>query len=323
MMPRKSVVLPFLAGAAVGLATWAGTAGAQQGQGASSDLDKNIVAEVNGQLITRGQLAEELLARKGRTQLDALVKRTLVEQAAKAKGIMVSDKEVQAEILQQMRASASGNLAEFEKAMLKPRKTNLVEWREDVVRPQLLIRKMAEAQLSVTEQDLQREFASRYGEKVACRIITVKDMQIAKRVYADIAGKPENFIRYAKMQENIDLAASAGLIAPFGRHTTHDVIEKRAFEMKEGEISEVIQTPQGGYVIIMTEHHLPAQPNITFGQVKEQLRVAALERKREAEIPKIIARFEDEAKGKIKIFLGNELKDALENASKVFEPGKK
>jgi len=326
MMPRKSVVLPFLAGAAVGLATWAGTAGAQQGPtstSADASMDKNVVAEVNGQLITRGQLAEELLARKGRSQLDALVKRTLVEQAAKGRGVTVTDREVQAEIMAQMKASSSANMAEFEKSMLRPMKTNLVEWREDVVRPQLLIRKMAESQLAVSDEDLRREFASRYGEKVACRIITFKDVRIANRVWADIAGKPENFIRQAKMQENIDLAASAGMMVPFGRHTTHDIIERRAFELKEGEVSEVMQTPEGGFVILMLEHHLPPKANVTYEQVKEELRMAALERKRKSEIPKIVAQFEKEAQGKVKIYLGNELMNALETASKTFEPGKK
>ena len=77
-------------------------------------MDKNIVADVNGQLITRQQLAEELIARKGRAQLDALVKRTIVEQAARARGITVTDRVVQAEVVDQMRASASANLYDFE-----------------------------------------------------------------------------------------------------------------------------------------------------------------------------------------------------------------
>src|SRR5262245_35857937 len=135
MMPRKSTLLPFIAGAAVGFAAWAGSVGAQQGPptGNNSAMDKNIVADVNGQLITRQQLAEELIARKGRAQLDALVKRTIVEQAARARGITVTDREVQAEVVDQMRASASANLYDFEKQMLRPMNTNLVEWREDIV----------------------------------------------------------------------------------------------------------------------------------------------------------------------------------------------
>jgi parvulin-like peptidyl-prolyl isomerase len=324
MMSRKTSLLTFLAGAAVGFASWAGTAGAQQGPPSSDgSLDKNVVAEVNGVLITRQQLAEELIARKGRSQLDALVKRTLIEQAAQKRGISVTDKEVQAEVLQQMRAAAASNLADFEQSMLRPMKTNLLEWREDVVRPQLLIRKMAEAQLNVTDEDLRREFACHYGPKVVCRIITFKDSRIAKKVFTEIEGKPENFIRQAKMQENVNLAASAGMIEPFGRHSTHDILEKRAFEMKEGEVSEVLHTPEGGYVILMVEHHLPARSDLTFEQVKDNLKHVALERKRKTEMPKIVKQFELEAAGKIKIYLGNELTDAIQRAEKVFEPQKK
>lgn len=268
--------------------------------------DKDIVAEVNGKPITRKQLADELIARKGRAQLEALVHRTLVEQTCQAKGITVTEKEVQDELIAEMKAAASANLDDFEKGMLRPRKTSLYEYREDVIRPRLMIQKLAFAQLTVSEEDLKREFVCRYGPKAAVRMITIKDAQMAKRIWTEIGNNPEMFIRYAKIQENGDLAAVAGMMTPFGRHTTHDIIEQRAFELKNNEISEVLQTPEKGYVILMKVQELPARADVTLEQKIDEIRISALEKKRQVEVPKIIAELKKQASTKIKLFLGTE-----------------
>ncbi|HQR07824.1 MAG TPA: peptidylprolyl isomerase [Gemmatales bacterium] len=276
--------------------------------------NKAVVAVVNGVPITRQQLADELIARKGRAQLEALVHRTLIEQTCKDKGINVSEKEVQEELISEMKASASANLADFEKSMLKPKRTSLFEYREDVIRPRIMIDKLAASQLTLTDEDLKREFACHYGPKVAIRIITFKDAQIAKRTWGEIRGNAQMFIRYAKQQENLDLAASAGMMVPFGRHTTHDEIEKRAFELKDGEISEVIQTPQRGYVIILKDHEYPARTDVTLEQKKEELRASAMEKKRQTKVPEIIAEIKKQASTKIQLFL-----DSQEDPAKAIE----
>lgn len=268
--------------------------------------DKDVVAVVNGVPITRQQLADELIARKGRAQLEALVHRTLIEQTCKAKGIVVTDREVQDEMIGEMKASASANLLDFEKSMLSPRKTTLFEYREDVIRPRLMIQKLAVAQLSLTDEDLKREFACLYGPRVAIRIITFKDHRIAQKTWSEIGGKPEIFLRYAKMQENPDLASCAGLLNPFGRHTTHDKIEERSFQLKPGEISEVIQTTQNGHVIIFKEQDIAARTDVTFEQKKEEIRNSAMEKKRQIEVPKIIAEIKSQASTKIQFYLGTE-----------------
>lgn len=56
------------------------------------------VAIVNNQVITRQQLAEEAIARKGEEILDTLIARVMIDQALKSKGIAVTADEVNAEI---------------------------------------------------------------------------------------------------------------------------------------------------------------------------------------------------------------------------------
>jgi hypothetical protein len=280
------------------------------------------VAVVNGVNITRQQLADELIARKGRAQLDALVYRTLIEQTSKGKGITITEKEVQDELVSEMKASASANLADFENSMLKRKGTTLLEYREDVIRPRLMVDKLAASQLMLTEEDLKREFASRFGPQAAIRMITFRDGQSAKRTWGEISNNPELFIRHAKQQESPDLAACAGMMVPFGRHTTHDIIEQRAFELKDHEISEVLQTPQRTYVIILKEGEIPAKANVTFEQKKEELRISAMEKKRRVEVPKIIAELKAQAKNKIQILLDGQedAGNALQKYEKTFAP---
>lgn len=265
-----------------------------------------VVAEVNGVMITRQQLADELIARKGRAQIEALVHRTLIEQTCKSKGITVTEKEVQDELIAEMKASASANLVDFEKSMLNPRRTSLFEYREDVIRPRIMIQKLAVSQLALTDEDLRREFACKYGPQAVIQMIQVKDPRMAKRIWTEIGNSPEMFVRYAKIQENGDLASVAGMLNPFGRHTTHDIIEKRAFELKKNEISEVLQTPEKGYAIIMKVDELPARTDVTFEQKMDEVRITAIEKKRQTEVPKIIAELKNQANTKIKIYLGNE-----------------
>jgi hypothetical protein len=303
MLLSHKNLLPFLAGAAVGWAAWAGTVGAQPPAVIPAGMEQNVVADVNGVLITRQQLAEELIARKGRAQLEALINRTMIEQACKSKGIKVDEKEVQAELLSQVKATSSASIQDFEHSVLREMKTTLYEFREDIIRPRLMIEKLAKAQLSITDEDLKREFAARYGEKVACRIITFKDQQMARKAWHEIASNPNNFIRLAKQQANPDLAASAGMLTPFGRHTTHDIIEQRAFGMKEGEVSEVLQTPEGGWVILLKEHQIPARADVTFEQKREELLQSARERKGQQEVPAIVQNLKKEYQGKIKNYL--------------------
>ena len=107
--------------------------------------NKSVVAVVNGVSITRQQLADELIARKGRAALESLVNRTLIEQTCKGKGITVADKEVQDELIAEMTASASANLADFEKSMLSPRRTSLFEYRQ---------RRFVRAQTGFKESDV-------------------------------------------------------------------------------------------------------------------------------------------------------------------------
>ena len=83
---------------------------------AAAAMDKNVVAEVNGQLITRAELADELIARKGKKELQLLINRRIIEQACRQAGVTATDAEVEAE------------LRKVVKEMAPPEVQDLIKW---------------------------------------------------------------------------------------------------------------------------------------------------------------------------------------------------
>jgi hypothetical protein len=106
-------------------------------------------------------------------------------------------------------------------------------------------------------------------------------------LYPKIRDSEEEFDRVSKQQADPKLAASGGKIAPFGRYTTgNEEMETAAFKLKDGEISQVIETPQG-LVVIKCLRHVPAD-NRKLDEVREELTKDIINRKiNQVEIPKL------------------------------------
>ncbi|MCS7015657.1 MAG: peptidylprolyl isomerase [Gemmatales bacterium] len=253
----------------------------------SAGLGTQVVALVNNVPITREELANELIARKGRQYLELLINRRIIEQAAAKAGVSATDKEVEQELAEVIRSLKLKNAAEFENTILKQRNTTLYEYKEDVLRPSILMRKLAEKRIQVTEEDLKKAFEANYGEKVQCRIILIPKtdgLGVALKVYDKLKGKGiEEFIREASQQPS-NLAATGGRIRPVNRHSALPELERAAFSLRDGEMSEIIEV-QEGYVILFREKLIPADTSIRFEDVREQLHKEVFRRKVEAEIP--------------------------------------
>lgn len=258
--------------------------------------DQQIVAVVNGVPITRLELGEELIQRRGKAQLDSLINRRIIEQACGKSGIVVSDKEVEDELRELMRANGFTTAMEFEKQMVRPMlHISLAEYKEDVLKQGILTRRLAGKRIEVTDTDLRRAFESKYGERVQCRIIVEKSLKVATDMYTKIGGKRENFLAIARQQAEPSLARFAGQFPPIGRYTSNDDLEKRAFEMKDGEVSEVLQLPQGGFAILLREQIVPPDTTKKFEEEKAQLVKEVTEMKVNQEVPKLVAELKKQA----------------------------
>ena len=107
------------------------------------------IAMVNGQIITRQQLADECVAREGKKVLELLINRTLIDQALRGKKLEVTAAEIDQEIetvAQRFGISREGWLRTLD----KERGISPVQYARDIIYPALALRKLCSGRVQVT-----------------------------------------------------------------------------------------------------------------------------------------------------------------------------
>ncbi len=221
---------------------------------ASTQPRQNVVASVNGQQITRQELADECLRRYGEEVLESLVNKHLIWQACNTKGIKITNEDVEAEITRL--AGKFGLAAGRWLTMLREERGITPEqYRQEIIWPTLALRALAAKQIVVSPQELQEAFEVEYGPRVKVRAITVSSRQRADQLRAEAAKNPDDFGALAKQYSEDQSASVHGLIPPIRMHMGNENIERAAFGLQEGEISQVIQVANQ-YIILKCEKHM-------------------------------------------------------------------
>src|SRR5947209_7859931 len=201
---RLGVALGLLGSAALGF--WLGR-GPQSAVAAppppapsasSSDYSQRVVAYIYGSMpITREDLGEYLIARHGLDTVELLVNKRIIEHACDKAGVTVSEAEVEAAILADC-ATIQVKREEFINNVIKKNfgKT-IYEWKEDVIKPRLLLTKLVKDQITVADDDLKKAFDATYGEKRDCRIIIWPQTEgrVATQEYEGIRKDEQGFDR--------------------------------------------------------------------------------------------------------------------------------
>lgn len=224
-----------------------------------------VVAYIYGNVpITRQDLAEHLISRYGPERIEFLVNRMIVERACKQAGIFVTDNEIEVQFQKDLRSFGPHMTAKlFQEQILSRYKKTIYEWKEDVVRQKLMLAKLVYPTVVVTEEDIHKGFEARFGPKVQCRMIVFQNDQLAIKTWQAInsSGNIEKgFKEEAQKQFIPDLAATAGKIDPIHKHFGDANIERDAFNLKPGQMSQVIGMPDKTAIILMCEQHLAATP---------------------------------------------------------------
>ena len=119
-----------------------------------------------------------------------------------------------------------------------------------MLRPKLLMTKLTREQIKATDEDLRMAF--------------------------DAA---------TRRQFNPGLAAKAGAVPAFARHTTGLAkLEEEAFKLKPGEVSSLVELPEG-CALFKCDERIPAQASVKLEDKREELTPRVIERKTEASIP--------------------------------------
>jgi hypothetical protein len=265
----------------------------------SSDYANRVVATLYGNVpVTREELGEYLIARYGGEKLEHLVNKRIVEDACKARNITVTAAEVEADLAETVKGLGI-NQSEFVSKVLKSYRKTLYEWKEDVIRPKLLMTRYCQSRVVVTPDDLQKAYEAHFGEKVVCRLI-VWPKEERNRVlndYARLRDDANYFDEKARHQASPTLAAKGGAIDPFGRGCFggDPAIEQQIFRLQPGEVSSVIDTPDG-VAVVKVDKHIQADTTVSINAVRERLTREIHERKVQAEIPRAFAQLREQAK---------------------------
>ncbi len=236
-----------------------------------------VVARVNGEDITRNELAEECVRHYGEDVLERMTKKLLIIQECKRRGIEVTQEEVNAEI-HRMATRFKLPVDQWLKLLKAERGINPSQYSNDIIYPTLALRKIAEGQLDVSEAELRIEWEKYYGPSVKARMIACKSAEKAQRLYAMVKAKPDDFGTIAKNEsEDANSASVNGMVNPIRRHLGYKEIEDAAFQLKPGEISPVIQVAEQ-YVILKCDGQIPAQ-NVSFEDARPLLEESVNESK--------------------------------------------
>lgn len=235
------------------------------------------ICVINNEVITRAQLANECVVRKGEEILDTMIARRLIDQALRVKKLEVTGAEVDQEIDNvAMRVAGLGRQA-WLRTLDKERGISPAQYARDIIYPALALRKLAAPQVQVTQLDLKDSFEAQYGEKLRCRMIMVDKLQTAKEIWEELRKNPGGFEKLA-MERSMDSGSRSlgGLLAePISRHAYPKNVSEASFEQlvdgdpkdkdpshkpKNGDFTGPIQVAQSTWILLRREDVIAAQP---------------------------------------------------------------
>jgi parvulin-like peptidyl-prolyl isomerase len=257
-----------------------------------------VVGYLHGnQPVTREELGEFLIARYGAEKIEFLVNRKIIDRECQARGVTVSDEEVEEALKSDLKMLNCDQKA-FEKEFLSKMHKNIFEWREDVIRPRLMLTRLCQGRVKCTEEDLQKGFEAYYGERLECRLILwpPEQAKYALSQYTRLRDSEEEFDRLCRSQPTPSLAAQAGKIPIFGRNSLGDEnLEREAFKLKPGEITPLIGTAQG-QVVLKVDRRIPPDTTVTLSSVRDKLTKEILDKKVQMEMQVVFKELRDKAK---------------------------
>jgi len=252
-----------------------------------------IVATVNGQDITRDQLARECLRHYGKKVLERVLNKLLIAEECATRNVTVTKAEVDAEI-QQMAGRFNLPVSQWLKMLKKERGIDPKQYANDIIWPTIALRKLAGNRLKVTDEELQQLYEMRFGPAVQARLISCKSLEKAMRLQKAALNDPDNFGNLAKRESEDYVSASAnGLIEPIRMHGSYREIEQVAFNMRDGDVSDVINVANQ-YVFLKREKLIAAQ-KADFEKVKPRLREMIRDKKLRKVSHEVFRDLQDEA----------------------------
>ena len=240
---------------------------------------QGVVATVNGQQLTTGQLAEECLARHGADVLEGEINRVLLTQHLKKAGKAVGDQDMNEEVANAailygfVKADGSADIDAWLKKVLAEDNATLDLYLQDAVWPSVALKKIVADTVAVTEIDLRKGYEANYGDQVEVLVCVLGSQRRAQEVWEMAqANGTEKFFGDLAYQYSIEPTSkyNFGKVPPIRRHGGQPSVEKEAFKLEAGELSGIV--PLGDKYVVMRcigQKKSDAAPE--FDAVKDEL----------------------------------------------------
>ena len=252
------------------VATAAKSAGAGEGKLPKADAPQHdTMAMVNGTEISRRQLIDACVQRFGQDVLESLVNKKLIQNHCAKRGVAVTNEEIAAEV-DRMATRFQLGREQWLELLEKERGVSPQEYARDIVWPTLALRKLAEKQLEVSAEEVDKAYEQEFGEMIRVRLIAVRDEQKARDLHAKLTAKPADFARAAiEHSEDVNSASIGGLIQPIRRFMGDKSLEDQAFALQPGQLSPVIPVGEQ-FAILKCEERVAPRP-VEMAKVRERI----------------------------------------------------
>jgi parvulin-like peptidyl-prolyl isomerase len=256
------------------------------------------LAVVNGQEITRQQIADECMRRFGADTLKTIINKYLVVVELEKAGLQVTEQDVDKEI--ESRGKPHGMSGErYTQTICKGRNLTLDEFRNNFIWNELALRRLAAQNTQVTPDELNHRMEFEFGQRVQIRQIVLDSMVQAQKIQAQAAADPANFERLAK-EFSVDQVSRpmGGLIMhAVRRNGGFPELENLVFSLAKGEVSKVLPVADN-FVIFKCERIIPAEKiaNEQLPAIHERLVQQISNEKLNSEASKMFKRLEQETK---------------------------
>lgn len=264
------------------------------------DIYPEIVAEVNGEKITREDLIQESLRTHGEEILQRMLNRALILDECKKRNINITRTEVDREI-ERLAKQFNIDRAQFLNIIRNDNNMSPDQYANEVIWPRLALETLIYDKIQVSQEDIEKKYLSTYGPSIGLLMIAAQTQEKAAEIRERVLKDPDSFGEIAKT-ESIDMltASNKGRMQPVFQFSLPDAdLEKQLFALKEGEISPVIGPygPQKNYMIFQCEKRYDSiVPKEKIDKIKDQLTAKAKADKLKGEAQRLFERLGKEAK---------------------------
>lgn len=288
-------------------------------------MGRQVAAFVDGATVPVGELGEALIEEFGATMLKGYVERLLVFQQAEARGVSVTQEELQ----ERMEAVADRVFRQYtdRRGMTVEEMTELLDEQgldlegskelltrrlvdtEDV-RATLLAEKMLADQVEVTEEDVEQAYEEHYGERFEVRQMSTESLAKARDLYQELRrGATFELVMRAEAGESGAWLEGLPLTTVTASHPYYPHVK----DLEQGQISGIFEGEGQYHIIKVVRHHPPAE-RPPLESVREDLKQQVFRRKLRDRVRAFLVKLRAEADIRITL-------DQPENGSQVRQPG--